>query len=34
MKTKIHWASLIPMPPPEAKQTNQIWAVCFRPDGD
>ena len=34
MKTKIHWASLIPMPPPETKQTNQIWAVCFRPDGE
>ena len=22
------------MPPPEANQTNQVWSVCFRPDGD
>ena len=22
------------MPPPEAAQTNQVWAVCFRPDGE
>ena len=22
------------MPPSEANQTNQIWSVCFRPDGD
>jgi intraflagellar transport protein 122 len=22
------------MPPPEANQTNQVWAVCFRPDGE
>jgi len=33
MKTKVAWQDQIPMPPPEAKQTNQIWAVCYRPDG-
>jgi hypothetical protein len=22
------------MPPVEANQTNQVWSVCFRPDGD
>jgi hypothetical protein len=22
------------MPPPEANQTNQVWSVVFRPDGD
>lgn len=33
MKTKVVWQDQIPMPPPEAKQTNQIWCVCFRPDG-
>jgi RimJ/RimL family protein N-acetyltransferase len=22
------------MPPAEANQTNQVWTVCFRPDGD
>lgn len=22
------------MPPPEVNQTNQVWCVCFRPDGE
>ena len=34
MKTKIAWKDQIPMPPVESKQTNQVWAVCFRPDGE
>jgi hypothetical protein len=34
MRTKVSWKEEIPMPPPEANQTNQVWSVCFRPDGD
>lgn len=34
MRTLVQWKEQIPMPPPEANQTNQVWAVCFRPDGE
>ena len=34
MRTDIQWSERIPMPPPEANQTNQVWSVCFRPDGE
>ena len=33
MRTVVSWQEQIPMPPPEANQTNQVWTVCFRPDG-
>jgi intraflagellar transport protein 122 len=34
MRTTLGFEEYIPMPPPEVKQTNQVWAVCFRPDGE
>jgi intraflagellar transport protein 122 len=34
MRTVVQWKHSIPMPPKESNQTNQVWAVCFRPDGE
>lgn len=34
MRNILKWQEQIPMPPPEANQTNQVWCVCFRPDGE